>query len=267
MSSDHAQEPFQGKTYTLRHDASDSDAYFRKTAGLVDSLLQFHSDPFQLLAYFQELSKNRRRLRKLAATGPQSDDRALILMLKNELAEFTSSVESHLKGLRFADRWDWTLATSEEQYHLYMLEIELTNRVFLAQFRACKQRLAFLPHCLRDLSADCLAAQRDLDFVCKGCTNECNVNQVSKELRRHRIKPYIWMTANLRSLFRRMNKNAESLGVLGVACIPELVRGMRMCRKYGIPVVGIPLDANRCARWWGEFHWNSVNFRMLEKLL
>jgi hypothetical protein len=148
-----------------------------------------------------------------------------------------------------------------------MLEIELTNRIFVAQFRASERRLAFLPHCLRDLSADCLAAQRDLDYVCKGCTNECNVNQVSKALRHHGVKPYIWMTANLRALFRKMNKDGESLGVLGIACIPELVRGMRMCRKYGIPVVGIPLDANRCARWWGEFHWNSVNFKMLESLL
>jgi hypothetical protein len=267
MSLDHAQEPLQGKTYTLRLDASDSDAYYRRIASLVDGLLQLHSDPVQLLAYLRELSKNRRRLRKLVTTGPPSDDHALILRLKDELSEFTSSVESHLKGLRFSDRWDRTLATTEEQYHLYMLEIELTNRIFSAQFRASERRLAFLPHCLRDLSADCLAAQRDLDYVCKGCTNECNVNQVSKALRRHGIKPYIWMTANLRTLFRRMNKNGESLGVLGIACIPELVRGMRMCQKYGIPVVGIPLDANRCARWWGEFHWNSINFKMLVSLL
>jgi hypothetical protein len=220
----------------------------------------------QLLAHLQELSKNRRRLRSLATTGPRSDDRELMLMLRNELSEFTTSVAAHLEGLRFADRWG-TLATTEEQYHLYMVEIELTNRIFLAGFHASERRLAFLPHCLRDLSANCLAAQRDLDYVCKGCTNECNVNQVSKSLRRHGIKPYIWMTANLRALFRRMNKKGESLGVLGIACIPELVRGMRMCKKYGIPVVGIPLDANRCARWWGEFHWNSVNFKILESLL
>ena len=266
MSLDHTQEPLQGKTYTLRHHAPDSDEYYGRIAGLVDGLLLVRPDPVQLLAYLQELSKNRRRLRKLARTTPPSDDGRLILTLRKELSEFTASVDSHLKGLRFADRWG-TLATSEEQYHLYMLEIELTNRIFSAQFRSSDQRLAFLPHCLRDLSADCLAAQRDLDYVCKGCTNECNVNQVSKALRRHGVKPFIWMKANLRALFRRMKKDGESLGVLGIACIPELIRGMRMCRKYGIPVVGIPLDANRCARWWGEFHWNSVNFKMLESLL
>jgi hypothetical protein len=34
-----------------------------------------------------------------------------------------------------------------------------------------------------------------------------------------------------------------------------------------VPVVGIPLDANRCARWWGEFHHNTVNLQQLDKLL
>jgi hypothetical protein len=57
------------------------------------------------------------------------------------------------------------------------------------------------------------------------------------------------------------------VGVLGIACIPELVSGMRMCAGAGLPVVGIPLDANRCARWWGEFYYNTVNLRQLERLL
>jgi hypothetical protein len=75
------------------------------------------------------------------------------------------------------------------------------------------------------------------------------------------------MTANLRSLFRKLHKEGKHLGVLGIACIPELVSGMRKCAGAAVPVVGIPLDANRCARWWGEFHYNTVNLHQLEKLL
>jgi hypothetical protein len=75
------------------------------------------------------------------------------------------------------------------------------------------------------------------------------------------------MTANLSALFRKVKKEGNSLGVLGIACVPELVRGMRMCLKYDVPVVGVPLDANRCARWWGEFHSNTVNLVKLESLL
>jgi hypothetical protein len=156
---------------------------------------------------------------------------------------------------------------SEEQYHLAMVEIELVNRIYAAEFRSCSKKYAFLPHCLRDLGAECRSAQRDIDYVCKGCSENCNVNHASKTLRLHGVKPYIWMTADLGALFRKVKKEGNSLGVLGIACVPELVRGMRKCLKHGVPVVGIPLDANRCARWWGEFHWNTVNLAKLESLL
>jgi hypothetical protein len=71
------------------------------------------------------------------------------------------------------------------------------------------------------------------------------------------------MTANLGRLLRQK----AALGVLGIACIPELVWGMRRCARAGMPVLGLPLDANRCARWLGEFRPNSVNLTRLETLL
>jgi hypothetical protein len=148
-----------------------------------------------------------------------------------------------------------------------MLEIELQNRLDVKSFQKCDTKLAFLPHCLHDLTAECESTQRGEDYVCKGCSKVCNINAVSKLLRRHGVLPYIWMTANLQSLFRKLKKEGKHFGVLGIACIPELVSGMRMCAGAEVPVVGIPLDANRCARWWGEFYHNTVNLQQLEKLL
>ena len=260
--------PLQGKTYSLHGSAPNSDGYYDKVAELANMLLKQIPDIRLLLTKIQTLSRSRLRLRRIARDETDhSLDRFLIKTLRNELALYTSSVASHLRGLSTFKRWDRTLATSEEQYHLYMLEIELVNRLYREKFHGCARKLAFLPHCLRDLTADCRAAQRDLDYVCKGCSVDCNVNRTTKSLRRHGVKPYIWMTANLRALFKRLKTEENSLGVLGIACIPELVRGMRLCLKFNVPVVGIPLDANRCARWWGEFHWNMVNADELENLL
>jgi len=260
-------EEFQGKTYSLRMHEPDSDVFYRTIAELADRLVQQHPDSRQLLTRIQRLSRSKRSMKRLVRDGSDSQDGTLVATLKDELAVYTTNVQSHLRGLRLIDRWDRTLATSEEQYHLYMLEIELTNRLYSDRFRSSSRKFAFLPHCLRDLSADCRAAQRDIDFVCKGCTDECNVNHASKVLRLHGVKPYIWMSADLRGLLRNAKKEGEGLGVLGIACIPELVRGMRMCLKFDVPVVGVPLDANRCARWWGEFYPNAVNMNKLESLL
>jgi hypothetical protein len=39
-----------------------------------------------------------------------------------------------------------------------------------------------------------------------------------------------------------------------------------LCSRHGIPVLGVPLNANRCARWMGEFFSNSVSLRQIERL-
>ena len=260
--------PLQGKTFSLHGDSADSDEYYRKIGALADDFLKEIPDCRRLLGKIQTLSKSRRQLRRLVREEENhSLDALIVRTLSGELSPYTRGVEAHLRGLSGFDRFDRTLTTSQEQYHLYMLEIELVNRLFSSAFNACENKLAFLPHCLHELTSDCRATQRGLDYVCKGCTDDCRLNRVTKLLRRHGVKPYIWMTANLQSLFRKLKKEGNSLGVLGIACIPELVRGMRLCMRFEVPVVGIPLDANRCARWWGQFYWNTINFEKLEGLL
>jgi hypothetical protein len=260
-------ERFVGKTYTLRPDAPDSDSYYSTIADLADSLLKDGLDAQELLATVRWLGLSKRNLRRLIRRKTASADSLLVESLRTRLAMYTRPTRDHLKQLKKFDRLDRTLTTAEEQYHLYMLEIELGNRLYADEFRRSDVKLAFLPHCLRDLKADCQAARRDIDFVCKGCTESCTVNRVSKTLRLHKVKPFIWMEANLKSVFKRVRKGGGSLGVLGIACVPELAKGMRLCHKHGVPAIGIPLDANRCSRWWGRFHWNSVNLKKLESLL
>jgi hypothetical protein len=75
------------------------------------------------------------------------------------------------------------------------------------------------------------------------------------------------MGADIKKKLKTVIESNNTFGVLGIACIPELVWGMRRCGRYGIPVVGIPLDANRCIRWMGSFNANSVNLEQLEKLV
>jgi len=86
-------------------------------------------------------------------------------------------------------------------------------------------------------------------------------------LRLNGIAAYIWMNADLARLFKKLRTADGDLGVLGIACVPELAHGMQLCRRHGIPVVGIPLNANRCARWMGKFCDNSVNLYQLGRIV
>ena len=262
------EKPFVGKTYSLYGIGSNSDDYYEQLGLVADHCLTKTDGIEELLSIVLNITQNKRRLKRMAkASSPSTIPSFLVHKLQKEFSPFTKSAAEYLRELPLKKRWDRTLATSEEQYHLYMLEIELQNRLKAKSFQNCDTKLAFLPHCLRDLKAECQSVKRGEDYVCQGCSGVCNINAVSKILRRHGVQPYIWMTANLQSLFRKLKQEGKHPGVLGIACIPELISGLRLCARAEVPVVGIPLDANRCARWWGEFYPNTVNLQQLEKLL
>jgi hypothetical protein len=114
---------------------------------------------------------------------------------------------------------------------------------------------------------NCKAKKTGFDMQCKHCSKACFQSEASRILSDNTIEPYIWMGASLKSALKEARQNNKTLGILGIACIPELVSGMRKCMKYQIPVVGLPLNANRCVRWFGEFYPNSVDLQELSGMV
>ena len=164
-------------------------------------------------------------------------------------------------------QFDTTLATTEEQYHLYMLEIELANRIHREEFKRSKYKVALIAHCLRDFRPGCRSVKGDIEAVCRGCTEDCFIRLGSVLLEKYGIKPYISVEMDQERLFGRLKQEHPSIGALRIACVPELAMGMRLCIREGIPPVGIPLNANRCARWMSQAHETSFNLEQLEELL
>jgi len=259
--------PFEGKTYSLVGPDGSSDPYFQAIQVFADSILE-DTKSKNILDSAGDNSLCHNRLQSLLSTIQTVGNFSNLLpSLRTKFGSYTRNVQHHRESLPFRMRWNKTINMQEERYLTAMLEIELMNRIGVDRFRAAKVRAALLPHCLRDLSADCRSHVSGLDYVCKGCSAVCNVNKMSKILRRHGVMPYIWMNRDLRGILRGLLRRGQTVGIVGVACIPELIRGMRRCRKAGIPVIGVPLDANRCRRWWGQFYPNTVNLGELERLL
>jgi hypothetical protein len=258
-----------GKTYTLFGCKSSTDDYYQKISLLADRVLEQERDIKAVIATLERASRKKRFLKKQLHTSGSHDPlvHSVLTQAQEILAPHTALVKAHLQELSFLKRFDATLFTSEEQYHIYMLIIELANRAWGEAFRTAKRRVAFLPYCLRDLTATCKSGPGDLDYVCKGCSKDCFVNRVSRLLKDAKVEPYIWMNARLKSLLKDLKNREESIGVLGVACVPELFHGMRLCMGLDIPVIGIPLNANRCRRWMGEFHPTSVDLEAVRKVV
>ncbi|MEW6602617.1 MAG: DUF116 domain-containing protein [Nitrospirota bacterium] len=258
----------KGKTYSLFGDNESTDEYYRVIRELTDAFLRRCPDEERLLSLIQKAGGKRLSFNKLSGTH---DDKALITFIRKTLAEtlslYTEGVKEHLKTLPISRRFDTILRTKEAQYHLYMIEIELTNRMYKEAFRKSEYKFALIAHCLRDFRPECRSAKGDMEEICRGCTKECFVNIASVILKKYDIHPYISLTIDLDKLFKKIRSEHRSVGAVGIACVPELAEGMRLCVKMDIAPVGIPLDANRCSRWMGKAHESSFNLEELERLL
>ena len=264
MPSEYAEPPVRGKTFSLFGGANSAEAYFPAVAAVADEGLRLCPDPAALLAILERLGR-RRFFRKGPRTEPVLQN--LASRMEAALAPFLTDVEGHLRGLPLRSRLRSALATRREAYLAIMVEVELMNRLHAAAFRRCARKLAFLPHCLRDLTKECKAGREGLDWVCRGCSKVCGVRVASDALRAAGVEPYLWMEADLKKLLHALSRGEASVGVLGIACLPELVQGMRLCHRRGVPVVGVPLNANRCARWMGTLHETSFHLDALRRLL
>ena len=188
--------------------------------------------------------------------------------LHKTLNSFTPGIEKHLRSeplYKFIT--DKTILINRAQYYLYMIEIELVNKLNKSRFLDCDYKFALLPYCLRATQTDCKAKPDEIDYICRECLKHCYINQVSTLLNEHNIHPYIWRIVRLKSLLRQLVKKHGSVGIMGIACIVELAMGMRSCLKAGLPVIGLPLNANRCIRWMGDFYENSIDLEKLKSLI
>jgi hypothetical protein len=260
--------PVNGKTYSLFGKSDSTEGYYRTISLLADNVLSLIPDIRELVEEMRVFSSKKRILKKSLRTKDTGNRMPAILnLIDSHLKIYTENVEEHLRTLPLSKFWDRRLATTREQYHLYMLEIELTNRLFIREFLKADKKIALMPYCLQDFLVSCKSAKNGFDYQCKHCSAKCFQNHASKILEINNIEPYIWMGGNMKQLAKYTLHEKRTFGVLGIACIPELTFGMRKCRKNNIPVVGIPLNANRCIRWFGEFFPNSIDLTELEKLL
>ena len=251
-----------GKTYSLFGESQISDEYFQIVKQITDFALErFYFSESELLQIIKADTKKKFFENKNQRHEFISD------YLKNHLSMYTPGVKQHLKRMSLFQRFDATLRTKQDQYHLYMIEIELVNRINKKAFKQAELKMALFPHCLSDFRPRCISKAGEIEHICQGCTKDCLINLGSKLLRENGIEPYISATIDQKKLFKELKSKYPSMRVIGIACIPELARGMRLCQSLDIPAIGIPLDANRCARWMGKAYETSFNLDELEKLI
>jgi hypothetical protein len=256
---------FHGRTYTLTDPSGDSSGYFHLIRDLADSCLKVIPGKNNLRDRVRAASSWRAVFFGNAVNG--SPMTRVIRILEEGLSPFLTGLDEHLNHLSLSDRLDRTLRMRKVQYLLSMLEIELTNRINAQQFRMVSWKMALIAHCLRDFRDDCRSVPGEVEERCSGCSEGCLLRLGSEMAQRYGLIPCISVSMDHKRLFKGLKREHPDMGVLGIACVPELVAGLRLCEKIEIPAVGVPLDANRCSRWFAQCLETNFNLEEMERIL
>lgn len=190
---------------------------------------------------------------------------------KKSLGKYTSHVDNFInqyitchinqEDIIFCSR-------TEIEYHLNMFGAEIMNRVFKADFEKRDRKAVLLPGCMKNPKGQrCLASEERLGEVCKLCNNNCPVCEITKKGLKNNFEVYI--VSHESSAFSKANEDdKENLGIVGVACVLNLIAGGWKARSLGMPAQCVILNYVGCSNHWTDNPFStSINYLELEKIL
>lgn len=172
------------------------------------------------------------------------------------LSKYTIEVrEFHFKKL-IEHKWkeDYLFcARKEAEYHLSMVGAEIMNRAFRHNFSKTKKKAVLAPACMRDRTADkCKARKNSLDLVCAGCSSGCRINQLTKLGKENGFDVHIIPHSSDFSKWLETWGKGRDIGVIGVACILNLITGGYELKNNDIAAQCVLLDFCGCRNHWDK---------------
>jgi hypothetical protein len=138
------------------------------------------------------------------------------------------------------------------EYHLGMIGAELLNRVYRAVFLATEQKAVLAPSCMRAGQYACKAIPDENGIRCTHCTPGCRISALVRRGEREGFRVIVISHA---SEFRSWTENPalrNGVGMVGVACVLNLLGGGWQAKAAGIPAQCVLLDGCGCANHWDE---------------
>lgn len=156
----------------------------------------------------------------------------------------------------------------EVEYHLNMVGAEIMNRAFRKEFEKRPRKALILPGCMKfSTEAKCRAQDTNLGLKCTGCSKSCNVNKLTKMGDEYGFEVYI-VSHESSAFSKSTKKDRDELGIIGVACVSNLIAGGWKAVSLGIPAQCVLLDYSSCKNHWDEEGFpTSINLNQLMKLL
>lgn len=134
------------------------------------------------------------------------------------------------------------------EYHLNMVGAEIMNRAYRVEFLKMKEKKLFLPACMRlNTDNNCKAIRTNEGYLCTNCSKSCKVNQYSNLGRKNNFK--VSIIPHESSMFTK-TKTEKKIGIIGVACVLNLISGGLKAKDLGFVPQCVLLDYCGCKNHW-----------------
>lgn len=187
------------------------------------------------------------------------------------LSQYTSQVNNFLdeKLADHIDKEDLIFCGRKQvEYHLNMVGAEIMNGVFRDEFEKRSRKVILIPGCMRYYGeSPCQGIKENLGLKCSMCQNECPANKISKKGLKEGFEVYI-ISHESSAFSQSTPEERNQLGIVGVACVSNLISGGWKSDSLGIPAQCIVLDYVGCQNHWHKDGFpTEINQHELEKIL
>lgn len=178
------------------------------------------------------------------------------LAAKNALGHYTMQLTNFqkytLKSYKYREDY-FFVGRKENEYHMNMVGAEIMNRNLREKFENTKYKAALLPACMRTVpEGGCKAVNDGKELVCTMCNSQCNIGQVAKNMKEKNVKTYIIPHSSQFSKFLVKWANNSETGLIGVACVLNLLGGGYEMKRLNIPSQCVFLDYCGCKKHWHQ---------------
>jgi uncharacterized protein len=189
------------------------------------------------------------------------------------LGAFTENVDRYLNEVRPERYWREDVifcGRRRVEYHLNMVGAGIMNRIYRDEFVKTAEKAVLIPACMRRLPADeCRGRTDESGFHCTACTAECSVLRLMRLGRENGFAVHVLSHESSISKNRQqpeyLNRNT---GVVGVACVLNLISGGWLLDSMGISSQCVLLDYCGCKNHWSrEGIPTEINVEQLKKVL
>lgn len=187
---------------------------------------------------------------------------------KEQLHIYTENVENYLKtyGIEHKSKEDFIYCgKSEIQYYFNMISAEIMNDVYREKFLKCSEKLVFLPACMRQISTSCKGIAENRGYKCINCAKSCNVSKLTALEKEYKFKIYTIPHESL--LFNIYDEENNQVGIIGIACVLNLISGGWKALRLGFNPQCIVLDYCGCSNhWMKKPQMTDINYNRLKEL-